>query len=208
MVERQRLECESSSWEIAHWFTSSHGTDYFSEERERILAGIETEVACLTAGLEQLFDPSGATGQAGQRHAVAFSQRGRPDLQGRLDRLCSGSRRSLGSKAKSHGSARPSSATYLFDVPEGDFRPRKAERCICRWFVDQPVGSTSCRLSCSARQMRAVSGSTSSFIIRSSRNRFCSPSLHEMSRMIPVSCSKCCKRASPGKVPKTTAIIC
>ncbi len=55
MVERQRLECESSSWEVEHWFTSSHGTDYFSLQRERILAGIKEEVAWLTAGFEQLF---------------------------------------------------------------------------------------------------------------------------------------------------------
>ena len=55
MVERQRLECESSSWAVGHWFTSSHGTDYFSLQREQILAGIKEEVAWLTAGLEQVF---------------------------------------------------------------------------------------------------------------------------------------------------------
>jgi hypothetical protein len=66
-----------------------------------------------------------------------------------LDRLCPPREPSKprGSKAKSQPSARPSSATYLFDVPEGDYRPRRAERLICRWFVDNPVGSTSCRLS-------------------------------------------------------------
>jgi hypothetical protein len=147
-----RLECESSSWEVAHGFTSSHGTDYFSEERERILAGIETEVACLTAGLEQLF-------------AILRARQGKPDndtlwplaseddpiyKEGWTVFVPQGFRepsKPRGSKAKSQPSARPSSATYLFDVPEGDYRSRRAERLICRWFVDNPVGSTSCRLS-------------------------------------------------------------
>ena len=55
MIDRQRLECDCSSWEVAHWFTSSHGTDYFSQERERIVAGIKTQVAWLAEGLERLF---------------------------------------------------------------------------------------------------------------------------------------------------------
>jgi hypothetical protein len=42
--------------------------------------------------------------------------------------------------------ARREAASYLFDVPEDHYRPRRASRLICRWFVDNPVGSTSCRL--------------------------------------------------------------
>ena len=38
-------------------------------------------------------------------------------------------------------------AQYLFDVLEEDHRPRRASRLICRWFIDNPMGSTSCRLS-------------------------------------------------------------
>jgi hypothetical protein len=55
LIERQHLECESSSWEVGHWFTSSHGTDYFSPERDRILAAVKEGVVWLTTGLEKLF---------------------------------------------------------------------------------------------------------------------------------------------------------
>jgi hypothetical protein len=55
MLERQGLECDSSSWEVSQYFTSSFGNDYFSQERDRIFAAIKEEVAWLTAGLERLF---------------------------------------------------------------------------------------------------------------------------------------------------------
>jgi hypothetical protein len=104
MVERRRLECDSSSWEVGHWFTSSHGTDYFSLKRERIFAGLKEEVAWLAAGLERLF-------------AIARERRW---VQGEQ---------------------------HLFNRPETPYRVRREGRLICRWFVDNPVGSTTCYLS-------------------------------------------------------------
>jgi len=109
LIERQRLECESSSWEVGHWFTSSHGTDYFSLERERIRTAVNEGIVWLTAGLERLFSILRA------RHPEVI--------------------------------ARWAGARHLFDVPEDHYRPKRAERRICRWYVDNPVASTSCRLS-------------------------------------------------------------
>jgi hypothetical protein len=104
LLERQRLSCDSSSWEVPHWFTSSHGTDYFSPKRDRILAGIKTEVTWLTEGLERLF-------------------------------------------ANLRERRRNSGEEHLFHRPETHYRARREERLICGWFVDNPVGSTTCYLS-------------------------------------------------------------
>jgi hypothetical protein len=52
-----------------------------------------------------------------------------------------------GRKPKSQPSANASGESYLFDVPEEGYRPRRVSRLICRWYVDNPMGSTSCGLS-------------------------------------------------------------
>jgi hypothetical protein len=109
MLERQQTTCESSSWEVPHWYTSSFGNDYFSKEPERILRGIAVEVAWLVEGLDRL---------------LAILRARHPEETTPLP-----------------------GARYLLDVPETDYRSRRAGRLICGWFIENPAGSTRCLLS-------------------------------------------------------------
>ena len=76
MLERRRVEGESSSWETATaWPTSSFGNDYFSAERDVVLAGIKEDVALFAVGLERLFVIARERDKARQERIEAFQRR-------------------------------------------------------------------------------------------------------------------------------------
>ena len=75
MLYRRRIECESSSWEASTaWTTSSFGNDYFSAERDVVLAGIKEEVALLAVGLGRLFVIARERDKARQERIDAFQR--------------------------------------------------------------------------------------------------------------------------------------